>query len=212
MAKSWQQALDQRWEQHWQATGHNPGISRLGKHMFRAKEAGLRHVLKNLDAKATQLLEVGCGPGHILAMYQRMGFNCLGIDISPTAVAICQERGLNAIEKNVMEESNLYDLVTSDGMLEHFLHFEPMAAQMMALSRRFVLLIQPNHGSFWGRVLPCLAELIKGEENMLEYNYRIADFVDVFHHHGFTVVANRPVFGDVFRILLFQRHASLPTP
>ncbi|MBF0137516.1 MAG: methyltransferase domain-containing protein [Magnetococcales bacterium] len=204
MTESREQESCQRWDRHWQATGRIPGVSRMGRLMFHAKEEGLRRVMAPLREDVKTILEVGCGPGHIMAMYQRLGFAPMGIDISPTAVAICQERGLAAVERDVMEEPGRYDLVSSDGMLEHFLHFEPMAVRMMHLSRRYVLLIQPNHGSFWGRVLPCLAELIKGEDNILEYNYRMIDFIEVFRRHGFDVVENRPVFGDVFRILLFQ--------
>ncbi len=37
--------------------------------------------------------------------------------------------------------------------------------------------IQPNHDSFWGKTLAYLAELLRGRENVFEYNYRIKDFV-----------------------------------
>ena len=68
-----------------------------------------------------------------------------------------------------------------------------------------MLLIQPNHDSFRGKTLAYLAELIRGDENVFEYNYRIKDFIDVFHRNGFQIVNNYPVFFNVFRLLLFRK-------
>ncbi len=80
----------------------------------------------------------------------------------------------------------------------------------MRLARRYVLIIQPNHASIMGKTLPYLAELIRGDDIVLEYNYRIGDFIDIFQRNGFDIRENIPVFMDVFRILLFVR-AEEPT-
>jgi len=101
--------------------------------------------------------------------------------------------------------SEQYDLVSSDGMLEHFLNFEPYARHLMRISRRYVLLIQPNHDSFRGKTAAYLAELLRRDENIFEYNYRIKDFISVFSQHGFKVIGNYPIFSDVFKLLLFEK-------
>ena len=98
-----------------------------------------------------------------------------------------------------------YDLVSSDGMLEHFLNFEPYAQHLMRISRRYVLLIQPNHDSFCGKTLAYLSELLRGDANVFEYNYRIRDFISVFSRYGFEIAKNSPIFFDVFRLLLFRK-------
>lgn len=91
-------------------------------------------------------------------------------------------------------------------MLEHFINFEPYARHMMRISRKYVLLIQPNHDSFWGKTLVYLSEILRRNDNIYEYNYRIMDFIGVFNRNGFSLEQNRPVFLDVFRLLLFKKY------
>jgi SAM-dependent methyltransferase len=191
------------WEERWSGSVTEERLTGLGRLMFRAKKRALSNILPVLAPKS--IMEVGCGLGHILSVYHEAKLNCRGIDVSRTAVAVCRNKGLNVELKNVEDETETFDMVSSDGMLEHFIHFEPMAQEMMRISQRYVLIIQPNHGSFWGKTLPYLSELIKGEENVLEYNYRIIDFINIFERGGFSVVNNLPVFADVFRILVFER-------
>jgi SAM-dependent methyltransferase len=47
------------------------------------------------------VLDVGCGPGRIVAALAEQGLLTLGIDIAETAVAITRARGLNALRRNV---------------------------------------------------------------------------------------------------------------
>ncbi|MBF0293602.1 MAG: methyltransferase domain-containing protein [Magnetococcales bacterium] len=198
------------WERRWQGSDVKERLTLLGRLMFRAKERAMVDLLRRIPSGS--VMEVGCGLGHILAIYQREGWPCQGIDISPTAVAVCHNKGLTVALRAVEEETGGYDLVSSDGMLEHFLHFEPMAEHLMRLSRRHVLIIQPNHGSLVGKTLPYLAELLRGDEIVFEYNYRMRDFVEVFQKHGFALQESIPVFFDVFRILLFQRTLESSQP
>jgi hypothetical protein len=76
----------------------------------------------------------------------------------------------------------------------------------MRISRRYVLLIQPNHDSFVGKTLAYLSEILKGGKNVYEYNYRIIDFISIFAADGFKIVKNEKIFLDVFRLLLFEKH------
>lgn len=197
----------QRWEERWRGSETEERLTLLGRRMFAAKGQVIRRLVQTM--RPATVIEVGCGLGHVLAIYQEEGLVCRGIDLSPTAVAVCRRKGLTADLQDVADLQGSFDLVSSDGMLEHFLNFEPMARHLMRLSRHRVLLVQPNHGSFWGRTLPYLSEWLRGDENVFEYNYRIGDFIGVFAANGFEVVANIPVFADVFRILLFQRSGSV---
>ncbi|HIJ83581.1 MAG: SAM-dependent methyltransferase protein [Magnetococcales bacterium] len=207
MTTPFERKLYQAWEERWRDSQGLERLTGLGRLMFQAKKKVLRGVLPTLAPRS--IIEVGCGLGHILEVYHQAGLDCVGIDISPSAIHICQKKGLRVELKNVDLETRSFDLVSSDGMLEHFLNFEPMARQMIRLSQRFVLLIQPDHSSFLGKTLPFLAELIKGDENVLEYNYRIGDFIDVFAQEGFEITINRPIFANVFRLLVFKRKGSI---
>lgn len=194
--------MTQLWDRRWIGSEEKERLTLLGRTMFRSKRKTLLSLAATLPVKT--VIEVGCGLGHTLGVYMEAGLQATGIDISPSAVAVCRKKGLPAVLKDVVDETGTYDLVSSDGMLEHFLHFEPMAAQLMRISRRYVLLIQPNHGSFTGKTLAYLAELLRGHENIFEYNYRISDFIAVFDRQGFRLRKSLPVFRDVFRVLLFE--------
>lgn len=53
--------------------------------------------LQSLRARELQsLLEIGSGPGHDAKFFQDSGLEVTCIDLSPTMVALCKEKGLNA--------------------------------------------------------------------------------------------------------------------
>ncbi|HEY2173500.1 MAG TPA: class I SAM-dependent methyltransferase [Mycobacteriales bacterium] len=57
--------------------------------------------LDALDRSVGLALDVGCGPGRIVAGLADRECLALGIDIAPTAVAMTRERGLNALRCDV---------------------------------------------------------------------------------------------------------------
>jgi SAM-dependent methyltransferase len=57
--------------------------------------------LDALDRAVGPALDVGCGPGRIVAGLADRGCFALGIDIAPTAVAMTRDRGLNALRCDV---------------------------------------------------------------------------------------------------------------
>jgi len=195
--------LYQAWDKRWEGSEESERITFTGRLMFNAKRKVIAKAVQDLQIKT--VMEVGCGLGHTMEVFTEHGFYCKGVDISPHAVSVCQQKGLMVSLQKLEDVTEQYDLVSSDGMLEHFLHFEPYALQLMRISGSYVLLIQPNHDSFRGKTLAYLAELIRGDQNVFEYNYRIKDFIDVFHRNGFQIVHNYPIFFNVFRLLLFNR-------
>ncbi len=194
------------WKQRWRNCQGEEKLTVLGKAMFRAKRRELRKIVSELNVSS--VLEAGCGLGETMAVYREMGLKVTGVDISEDAVALCRKKGLDARAMPIEDIQETYDLVSSDGMLEHFLHFEPMARELMRLAQRYVLIIQPNYSSRTGQTMAWLANLLRGSVNVYEYNYRLDDFHGVFAANGFTIFRSVPVFGDVFRILLYQRIAN----
>jgi len=194
------------WEKRWENAQKKGRVSFLGKRMFKAKKKTLGKALEGL--KVETVIEIGCGLGHTLEVFQEKGIPYRGIDISLNAVSFCQKKGFNAIQKNVEDVVDQYDLVSSDGMLEHFLDFEPCAKHLMRISKKYVLLIQPNHDSLTGKTFAYLAEIFRSHLNVYEYNYRIRDFIDVFERNDFKLFRNYSIFFNVFRLLLFKKKIS----
>jgi len=206
MSQSYDDQLYNVWDKRWKGSEESERLTFIGRIMFKAKQKALQDVVKNLKIKTC--IEVGCGLGHTMSVYRDLGLDCTGIDISSHAINVCRQKGLNAVLKRVEDVRETYDLVSSDGMLEHFLNFEPVAFHLMRISRRYVLLIQPNHESFTGKTLSYLDTLLRPNENVYEYNYRIKDFINIFRFNGFDIIKKRPIFMDVFKLLLFERKTA----
>lgn len=70
---------------------------------------------------AGRLLDVGCGEGHLLATAVDRGWDGLGIDLSESAVAICQSDGVNAERVDFFgrELSGPFDLIVMSELIEH---------------------------------------------------------------------------------------------
>ena len=191
------------WDKHWKDLKNSDELTFLGRLMFRSKVKVIGRLLDKINVKS--VIEVGCGQGHTLLVFCIKGYDVVGIDVSKNAVTVCQNKGLPVKHMSLEEVTDKYDLVSSDGMLEHFLNFEPYAQHMTKISSRYVMLIQPNHESLSGKSLVYLSQLFKKNKNIHEYNYRIKDFISVFASLGFKVVKDHPVFFDVFRLLLFEK-------
>ncbi len=190
---------DERWEQ--------PTLTFFGRCIVRAKKNVIKGIVNGLHIQE-RVIEVGCGLGYTMDVFKEMGLSCVGIDASSEAVAFCKKRGLEATQAELKDITCTYDLVVSDGMLEHFLHFEPYAQDMMRISSKYVLLIQPNHESLIGKTAVYFAELFRGNINVYEYNYRRADFISVFKNNGYDLKKNCPIAFDIFRALLFEKHVG----
>jgi SAM-dependent methyltransferase len=200
------EVLYETWDKRWEGSEEAERLTFIGRMMFKAKEKVLTNAINDLPIET--VIEIGCGLGHTMEVFKRNNLNCIGIDVSPHAVSVCRGKGLNVSQRKVEDVTEKYDLVSSDGMLEHFLNFEPYARDLMWISNRYVLLIQPNHDSFFGKTLAYMAELLRGNENVFEYNYRIKDFTNVFNKNGFRIIKNTPIFLDVFRLLLFEKSSK----
>ncbi|ODS33894.1 MAG: dihydroxyhexaprenylbenzoate methyltransferase [Candidatus Scalindua rubra] len=202
--KSVDKELYGTWDKRWEGSEETERVTILSRLMFKAKKKILVKAINDLEIKT--VIEVGCGLGYTLEVFMEKGFDCIGIDVSNHAISVCKKKGLNVVLSKVEDVTEKYDLVSSDGMLEHFLNFEPYAQHLMRISNNYVLLIQPNHDSFLGKTFVYLAELFRGDENVFEYNYRIKDFIAVFHKNGFEIIKNYPIFCNVFRLLLFKKN------
>jgi len=206
MTQGQNKKLQEAWNSRWESSHFGRHSTFLSRQMMKTKKKALRKILENIDAKT--VVDVGCGIGRTLEVFRDAGLDYLGIDASSEAISICRKKQLCVLHKDLDEVEETYDLVFSDGMLEHFLNFEPYAKKMMQISKKYVLLIQPNHGSIVGKTLVYFSELLRGRINVYEYNYRIQDFIETFEANDFSINQNRSIFLDVYRILLFKRKNS----
>jgi len=188
------------WEAYWRLSGrHTP----LGAHIIRGK---LHHIRRLLEGRQiSSCIDVGCGMGDALDCLSRITGNAVGLDVSPAAIAACRARGLRAMEGDLLEHPHTYDLVFSDGLIEHFEDFRPYLAGLCRLSRRYVMIAQTNHASPLITICLFLERLIKPGVNVPEYPHRLSAFIDEFSLHSFSLIGQGSILLGGLKVLLFEK-------
>lgn len=97
------------------------------------------------DAK---ILDVGCGSGVLAHFWKQGGYSIIGVDLSDKAIEITRNKGVPCKKGDVMKglpfEDNGFDLVYSDGLLEHFFDPKPVLRELFRVSRKYVLTLVPR--------------------------------------------------------------------
>jgi SAM-dependent methyltransferase len=210
-----------RWERSWSdidktVYSNKNIISRFG---FYFQRKTIKNILDKIKLKkSSKILDIGCGSGKALSYFREFGFrNSIGIDISSTALRLCKSKGFK-INKDVflMDASKTkfknksFDLVFAEGLLEHYKNFMPLANEISRLSRRYILIAQPDHFALTGKILNVLvSNLEKG--HVKEYDYKMSDFINSFKKLGFEIKIitgthlNYLISLDTSKILLFEK-------
>jgi ubiquinone/menaquinone biosynthesis C-methylase UbiE len=185
------------WDDEWKEF---KGLNFFGR---RLKEADYRAILKlTRDKKIGKVLEIGCGAGEITKKLIKH-WKVIGIDNSPTSIRICKQRGLDA---RLMDAADIkfndksFDLVYADGLLEHFKNFEPFVKEMCKVSKKYVLITQPNHFSLFHKIVHRM-----GGVPVHEYTYTIDDFAKSFKKFNYSLIGKTGVNMNEQWALLFER-------
>ena len=80
---------------------HNGEVVTLDTHRWHAPATPEERAL--LGAVDGPVIDLGCGPGRLVADLADQGVTVLGIDVSPTAVALARRRGTRVIEQSLFE-------------------------------------------------------------------------------------------------------------
>lgn len=193
------------WDKSWSKAGDNMTLA--GKLITRGKQKAISKLLKDKDVSSA--IDVGCGLGYTLKTLRDLGYDVKGIDVSKTAVDICRAKGLPAYQEKVEDEQGKYDLVFSDGLIEHFPDFHPYVKKLVQISRRYVIIAQTDHDTFVVKVLQFLEKIFRSD-NVKELDYKIKDFIEVFEENDCRLLVMEPVFFNGFKVLLFKKEEELP--
>jgi ubiquinone/menaquinone biosynthesis C-methylase UbiE len=102
----------------------------------------------------SRLLDVGCGTGANMKAFGE-NFECVGIDMSSTALGFCRARGLESLVQASIERSGMagdtFDVVTALDMLEHVEDDMAALRELWRVSRPggFLLITVPAFGFLW---------------------------------------------------------------
>lgn len=177
------------WNSEW---AYFNGLNFFGKKFAEGQKNAVKKFLEKENLpKDAKVLDFGCGSGRTLKMFRSLGYeNSVGVDVSQNSMKLCEKGGFKigkdvflAKDEGTIFKDKIFDLVFADGVLEHFENFTPIAKKMCRLSKKYVLITQPNHFSLYGMILR------KTEHKpVFEYTYKIADFEKSFAKNGFKLV------------------------
>jgi len=201
------------WDKHYRV--YKPTI--LGRIMYSSHRRVLGKVMnEELELpKDAKLLDVGCGRGSTLTSFRSWGFNnSIGIDLADSGLEKCQENGF-VLGKDVFKidatttpyDSESFDIVFSEGMLEHYEDFSPFVEEMCRLSNDYIILIQPNHFSLYGRLIQWgWGIFMKNSGGVKELTYHLNEFHSAFAKYKFTLVVTRFTPLRENAVLVFRRN------
>jgi galactose-1-phosphate uridylyltransferase len=119
-----------------------------------------------------------------------------------------RKKRLNVKYTDLFRIRKKYDLVMSDGILEHNIDFKPMVKKMCSLSNKYVWIIQPDHSTKIIRLLLLLEAILKPNCNVHEYNFTINDYIDAFSKEKFELERTTTLFFGGYVTLLFRKKGS----
>jgi ubiquinone/menaquinone biosynthesis C-methylase UbiE len=204
----------QEWEKSWSGfEGHRA----LGNFFLNnARNVTLDLIRKRNNDGRVKIIDVGCGSGDTIRKFRRFGFtDIIGIDHSTSSMRLCQMKGLK-INTDIFEidafktgfAAGAFDIVFSEGILEHFADFEPLVREMCRISRRHVLLIQPNHFSAFKKLSDMYYFIFPNKDNVKEFTFNVTDFQQSFRKFGYELAEKRTTFLGAFWVLLFTKADS----
>jgi 2-polyprenyl-3-methyl-5-hydroxy-6-metoxy-1,4-benzoquinol methylase len=125
-ARRWQRSLANGYR-NWRFGLHDRPATKLGvavMTLFPASRARLDTVLRHMcpPFHGARLLDVGCGEGAFLEWARAAGWEAVGVEPDPAAVAAARSRGLTVHAGTVealRSEASSFDVVTLSHVLEH---------------------------------------------------------------------------------------------
>ena len=204
--------MTKTWDEIWQGyRGPRLPFDRLKQNQTRTCQRLVNQIGLPPDSK---VIDVACGSGSTVKMFRNLGYsNSIGIDTSPAALEVCQrlfslEPGKDVLlmeAGNIKFPDNYFDLVFSDGLLEHFEN-PPLdiVGEFCRVSKKWVLLFQPNQTSLFGRVCWLWQKMGRATWEK-EYPYSKLDYINMLAKFGFSL-ADYSVFNlHGFMSLLFTK-------
>lgn len=203
---------NQLWITHWNSKASlEDSASYLGRFLRKKRLEILENILISLP-KYYSVLDVGCGKGDTLQLLKVLGFRPYGIDISETAINECRNKNLQAQVEDAYEMSfsdKSFDIVFSEGLWEHFRDPRKHISEFARVSKHYIIVIQPNHYSFFGRILKILWDTFqKNKGGVPEYSFTLGYFRTLLKHYGFESNLEKHTILNEQSIMVFRRNSS----
>lgn len=203
-------------------------VARIYDRIFDAMNKGLKLVGIRMfrPSKGMSILDVGCGTGSHLEMYQRYKCNLYGLDLSPSMLSVARERLGNTAQLDLGDATNMpyddkkFDLVMSMLSL-HEMSPGTRAAVLQEIKRvlrddGWVLLIDFHPGPYqplqgWvSKLIIFFSELAAGREHFRNHRKFLAagGLSTLIDQHGLRVEKQQVLAGGTFANYLVRKEVT----
>jgi SAM-dependent methyltransferase len=212
--------VQQLWKHHWknQVAIEETG-SFYGKLLHQKRLVILQKILKSLDSSST-VIDIGCGSGSTIASFKQAGFNnIIGIDFAEESMGRCENRGfvygkdvflMDA--KNTSFSGSHFDIVFSEGLWEHFIDPRPHMAEAARLAKTYIIVIQPDHFSFFGFLMHLGWNLFsKNKGGVKEYSFPLSYFINFLKLYHFDLISSKSTILHEQTVMVFKKNSVWQT-
>jgi SAM-dependent methyltransferase len=194
----------------------------LGRRLHAERIKTIRRIVERIGLpRVCSILDVGCGAGFTLSIFRGLGFiNSRGVDAADNSLLLCER--LHGFKKEtdvyladacrLPFDSGAFDLVFSQGVLEHYSDKSQAAkivAELCRLSSKYLLLLQPYQSSPVGLLKELWQRIGRGSWEK-EYHYSRKDYIGIVAVKPFKLVASGTCNWGEEMWLLFERANPAP--
>lgn len=200
-------------------------IAKWYDNIFEPLNSGLRKIGMKLDPPEVgmQVLDIGCGTGAHLLLYQNLGCEVYGVDTSPAMLAIARNK-LGSLAKLIQGDAsklpyqdNTFDLVMSTTVLHELtpqVRSDIIEESMRVVKEEGRILyidfhpgpIKPIKG-WLTKLIITLAEIAAGRDHFNNYRVFIKNggLIALANSHGLSIENKRVVSGGALAVVLLKK-------
>ena len=193
--------------------------------IFEPMNIGLREIgMKMYPVKSgMNILDIGCGTGAHLKLYQKEECNIFGIDLSPAMLKVARNKLGNEAELKLCDatrsefEDNKFDLILSSTVL-HEMH-QQVRIDVLKEAKRIlkkdgrILLIDFHPGPIrkfkgvYTKIIITISEILAGRDHYKNYRHFIKNggLTSLIESLGFEVADQKIVSGGNIGIVLLKK-------
>jgi ubiquinone/menaquinone biosynthesis C-methylase UbiE len=110
---------------------------------------GVEGILKNINLeKDAKVLDVGCAYGRISSFFKNQGYCVIAIDNNKKMVKFTKNLGIRTLlidATRISLKKNSFDLVVTDGLLEHFKNPDKILREEKRVTKKYVVNFIPKN-------------------------------------------------------------------
>ena len=185
------------WDQIWKAY-RAPNF--FGRRLHRQRITTLGTVLSGIGLPpSASIVDAGCGSGSTLSIFRSIGYpRAIGIDAAVNSLKISEhlfgfQAGKDVFLRDIRHtgfDDGSFDLVFSQGVLEHYENKSDaleMIRELSRISRKYVLLLQPDQTSLMGRMKEWW-QSVSGGSWEKEFPYSKSDYNGLMAKCGYQLI------------------------